>query len=216
MKKIRLGERLFPSVVAWLTNRRIREEYDEKEWDSLWDYWKRTTNMQKMPFLENAANDLYDLEMQRKETVESKAASLFEAIGFAVSLISIAIVIFEKGTALVLFVFPLINFILAGISSWHATKIGEFSLLTLNGLKEELDLTKEKTGNNSKTHWMIEKLVNTEMNRPLILMKSNWLAAAYQHFLLGILSTILISAIMISEPYLGRIWEALNNVLCFP
>ena len=212
MKKIRLIECLLPSLVAWFTNRRIREESKKKNWDSLSDYWKQTITAEETHSLENAVDDLYHSEMQRKETIESKAASLFEAIGFAVSLVSIAIILTEKRTVLLLLVFPLGNFILAGICSWHATKIGEFFLLTLEGIKENLKLAKKKPKNESKIHRIIEKLVSTEMNCSFILIKSNWLAAAYQHFLLGILSIIIFFVIIIFEPYFMQIWEFLINV----
>lgn len=211
MKKTRLVEYLLPSLVAWFTNRKIREESKKKNWDGLSDYWKQTVTEETHSF-ENAVDDLYHSEMQRKETIESKAASLFEAIGFAVSLVSIAILFTEKRTVLILLVFPLVNFILAGICSWHATKIGEFFLPTLEGIKENLGLTKRKSENESKLHWIIEKLVSTEMNGPFILVKSNWLAAAYQHFMLGILSIIIFFAIIILEPCFMQIWESLNNV----
>lgn len=211
MKRIRLIEYLFPSLVAWLANRRIREEFKKKNWDSLSDYWKKTITAEETHYLENAVNDLYVSEMQRKETIESKAASLFEAIGFAVSLVSIAVLFTEKRTVLILLVIPLVNFILAAICSWHATKIGEFFLPTLEGIKENLELAKKKP-NESKLHWIIEKLVGTEMNCPFILIKSNWLAAAYQHFLLGILSIIIFFAIIILEPCFMQIWEFLNNL----
>jgi nitrate reductase gamma subunit len=96
---------------------------------------------------------------------------------------------------------PLANFILAGICSWHATKIGEFFLPTIEGLKENLELIDKKQEKESEIHWMTEKLVGSEMNCPFILMKSNWLAAAYQHFLLGILLIVIFFAIIIFEPY---------------
>lgn len=201
MKKIRLIEYLLPSVVAWFTNRTIRERYKKKNWDSLSNYWKQTLTAKEIYSLEKIVDDLYHSEMQRKETIESKAASLFEAIGFAASLVSIAIVFIDKRTASIFLVLPMANFILAGICSWHATKIGEYFLPTLEGIKENIKLVKKKPKDEPKIQWIIEKLVITEMNSPFILMKSNWLAASYQHFLLGILSTILIFPIIIFEIY---------------
>ena len=202
MKKISsLISRLLPYVVAWITNRRIREENKEKNWECLSNYWKQTLAAKEVSSLEKIADDVYHSEIRRKETIESKAASLFEAIAFAVSLVSIAIVFIEKTAALILLLFPLVNFILAGICSWHATKIGEFFLLTLQGIKEDIESIGKKPGNESKTHWIIEKLVDTEMNSPLILIKSNWLVAAYQHFLLGILSIIPIFVLIVIVTY---------------
>jgi hypothetical protein len=212
MKKTKLIEHLFPFLVAWSTNRRIKEQTKEKKWDTLFNYWKKTINVKETHSLEKAVDDLYRSEIQRKETIESKAASLFEAIGFAASLVSIAIVLAEKSSLLILSVLPLVNFILAGICSWHATKIGEFFLPTLEGIRENLELTKTKQEKESKIHWMIEKLVSTEMNCPFILIRSNWLAAAYQHFLLGILSLIIFFVAIFFEPYFIQILGVLNSV----
>lgn len=211
MKRIRFIKYLLPSLVAWLTNRKIREEFKEKNWDSLSGYWKQTIAAEETHSLENAVNDLYVSEMQRKETIESKAASLFDAIGFAVSLVCVAVLFTEKRTILILLVIPLANFVLVAICSWYATKIGEFFLPTLEGIKEHLKLAK-KGSNEPKLHWIIEKLVSAEMNSPFILIKSNWLAAAYQHFLLGILSIIIFFAIIIFEPCFMQIWEFLDNL----
>lgn len=202
MKKTKLIEYLFPSVIAWFTNRRIREKSKKRDWDDLSNYWKQRLTAKEVHCVENAADDLYHSEIQRKETIESKAASLFEAIGFAVSLVAIPILFMEERTALILLVLPMVNFILAGICSWHATKIGEFYLPTLQGIKENIESVKRKPESESKIHWTIEKLVSTEMNCPFILMKSNWLAAAHQHFLLGILSVITVFAIIILDTFL--------------
>ena len=197
MKKIKLVGYLLPSIVAWFTNRRIREERGEENWDSLLDYWKQSIAAKEIQSLEKVVDDLYASEMQRKDTVESKAASLFEAIGFAISFISIVIVFIERGIALILLLFPMANFVLAGICSWLATRIGEFFLPTLEAIKDNLELAKKKPKNKLKTNWIAEKLANTEMNRSLILIKSNWLVAAYQHFMLGILSTVIVFAIVV-------------------
>jgi len=205
MKKTKLIEHLFPFLVAWSTNRRIKEQTKEKKWDTLFNYWKKIINAKETHSFEKAVDDLYRSEIQRKEAIESKAASLFEAIGFAVSLVSIAIVFTEKSPLLILSMLPLANFILAGICSWHATKIGEFFLPTIEGLKENLELIDKKQEKESEIHWMTEKLVGSEMNCPFILMKSNWLAAAYQHFLLGILLIVIFFAIIIFEPYFMHI-----------
>jgi hypothetical protein len=205
MKKTKLIEHLFPFLVAWSTNRRIKEQTKEKKWDTLFNYWKKIINAKETHSFEKAVDDLYRSEIQRKEAIESKAASLFEAIGFAVSLVSIAIVFAEKSPLLILSMLPLANFILAGICSWHATKIGEFFLPTIEGLKENLELIDKKQEKESEIHWMTEKLVGSEMNCPFILMKSNWLAAAYQHFLLGILLIVIFFAIIIFEPYFMHI-----------
>lgn len=197
-----LTRHLLPYVVAWDANRRIREENKEKNRECLSNYWKQTLEAKEVSSLEKIADDVYHSEIQRKEMIESKAASLFEAIAFAVSLVSIAIVFIEKTTALILLLFPLVNFLLTGICSWHATKIGEFFLLTLQGIKEDIESPIEKKPRNeSETHWTIEKLVDTEMNSPFILIKSNWLVAAYQHFLLGILSIIPIFVLIIVATY---------------
>lgn len=204
MKKISssLIKLLLPYVVAWVTNRKIREQNKEKSWEGLSNYWKQTLATKEVSSLEKIADDVYHSEIQRKETIESKAASLFEAIAFAVSLVSIAIVFIEKTTALILLLFPLVNFILTGICSWHATKVGVFFSLTLQGIKEDIESIEKKPRNEPKIHWTIEKLVDTEMNFPLILTKSNWLVAAHQHFLLGILSIIPIFVIIIVATYL--------------
>jgi len=216
MKKISssLIKLLLPYVVAWVTNRKIREENKEKNWEGLSNYWKQTLAAKEVSSLEKIADDVYHSEIQRKETIESKAASMFEAIAFAVSLVSIAIVFIEKTktTALILLLFPLVNFILAGICSWHATKIGEFFLPTLEGIKEDLELFEKKPESETKMHWIIEKLVNTEMNCPFILIKSNWLAAAYQHFSLGILSIIIIFVIFIFEINFVQVQNFFNNI----
>jgi len=209
--KNRLIRYLLPSVVAWVTNRKVREKSKKKDWDVLSNNWKQVVTAKEMNSLANIVNDLYYSEMQRKQTIESKASSLFEAIGFAVSLVSIAIVFIAKGTALILLVFPLVNFILAGICSWHATKIGEFFLPTLEGIKEDLKSFEKKSESEIKLHCIIEKLVNIEMNCPFILMKSNWLAAGYQHFLLGILSIIIIFVIFIFEINFAQVQNFLNN-----
>lgn len=209
MKLSKLIEYLLPSLVAWFTNRRIREESEKKSWEESSDYWKEIITIEKMRYLEKAVNDLYLSETQRKETIESKAASLFEAIGFAVSLVSVAVLFIEKEIASIIFVIPLGNFILAAICSWKATKIGEFFLPTLDGIKENLTLT-NKEKNEPRLQWVIEKLVSIEMNCPIILIKSNWLAAAYQHFLLGIVSIILFFGIIIFEPYFMLVWKFLD------
>lgn len=213
MKKNRFLEYFLPSIVAWFTNRRIREGIKKKDWDDLSDHWKQTITAAEAHSIENAVGDLYQSEIQRKEAIESKAASLFEAIGFAVSLVSVATVFGQRKIVLILLVFPLANFILAGICCWHATKIGEFFVHTLEGIKENLRLTKKKSESESKRYWIIEKLVSTEMNCPIILMKSNWLAAAYQHFLLGILSIVIVFLVIIVEPYFIQILEFLNVLL---
>lgn len=207
MKKIKLIEYLLPSLVAWSTNRKIREQAKGKKWDALFDHWKKTINAKETNFLEKVVDDLSMSEIQRKETIESKAASLFEAIGFAVSLVSIAVIFAEKSPLLIFSIIPLANFVLAGICSWHAIKTGEFFLPTLEGIKEYLELPDKKQEKVSRTHWMTEKLVSAEMNQPFILTKSNWLAAAHQHFLLGILSIIIFFVAIFFEPHFLQIWE---------
>jgi hypothetical protein len=210
MKGNRLIEYFFPSMTAWDTNRKIHEELEKKNVANLTNYWKKTIGAHVTEIKQHAADDVFETEIQRKQTIESKAASLFEAIGFAVSLVSIVIAFGDKNPFLLFSLLPLVNFVLAGICSWQATKIGKFYLPTLDTMKENCSIKQEKQ---SKIHWMTEKLVNTEMNTLPILMKSNWLSAASQHFLLGIVSTIIFLAIVLLSNQIVQLCDPIKGSL---
>lgn len=209
MKIPRFVKFLFPCLVAWSTNRRIKNQSQQVRWKTLFDKWEKRIDVKKIKIVEKIVNDLYQSEIRRKEAIESKATSLFGAVGFAISLVSAAIIFANKTPLLIISLFSIVNFILSGICSWHATKLGEFSLPTLESVEENLGLAEEKM----KTYTVVEKLADVEMNFPLILIKSNWLFAAYQHFLFGILLLIGFLAIIISEPYFRNILGLLNNAL---
>jgi uncharacterized membrane protein len=210
MKGSRLVEWFFPSLKAWDTNRKIYEELKKKDVVNLRSDWKRTIGTQVTKTKLDAADELFETEIQRKQTIESKAASLFEAIGFAVSLLSIVIAFGDKTSFLLFSLLPLANFVLAGVCSWHATKIGKFYLPTLETMRDNCNTKQEKQ---SKVNWITEKLANTEMNTLPILMKSNWLSAASQHFLLGIISTIIFLAIVLLSNQIIQFCDLIGNLL---
>jgi hypothetical protein len=190
-----------------LTNRRIKRQLKENEWEVLFDKWEKRIDVKKVKQVEKTVDDLYQSEIRRKETIESKATSLFEAMGFAVALVSIAVIFADKSPLLIISLLPIANLVLSGICSWHATEIGEFFLPTLESVKENLGLAEEKLMIRS----VVEKLVDIEMNSPIMLIKSNWLSAAYQHFLFGILLLIMFFGIIILEPYFVNILNLLNS-----
>lgn len=201
-------ELLFPCFMAWSTNRKIKKRLVENTWEIIFDKWEKRIDAKEMKLFKKTVNDLYQSEIRRKETIESKASSLFEAMGFVVALVSIAVIFADKSSLLIISLLPIANLILSGICSWHATKIGEFFLPTLESVEENLGLTQDKL----ITRSVAEKLADIEMNSPIILIKSNWLSAAYQHFLYGILLLIMFFAIIISEPYFVNILNLLTNM----
>lgn len=185
--KSKLLKYVLPSLVAWSTNREINRQAKNNDWRRLSESWTEIIDVKRISSLSEAVDNLYESEMRRKDTIESKATSLFEAIGFAASLVSIAIVFAERSPILFLSLIPLANLVLSGICSWHAIRLGQFYLPTLEGIKANLESPRIKQDAELKMRLITEKLVDTEMNTPTILMKSNWFTAALQHFLLGIL-----------------------------
>jgi len=197
----RIIKPLCSCFIAWSTNRRIKKQIEAKQWEDLFNEWEKriaptgaqSMDWKKMKLVEKAVDDLYQSEIKRREIIESKATSLFEAMGFAVALISVAITFAEKSPLLIISLLPIANLILSGICSWNATKIGEFFLPTLQSVKDNLELAKEKL----ITRPIAEKLADIEINSPILLIKSNWLFAAYQHFLIGILLIAIFFTIII-------------------
>lgn len=175
-------------MIAWLTNRKIHKT-SQKTRKVIARQWKVILNKVEIDQLKSIINDVYSSEMDRKNTIESKATSLFEGIGFAASLLSIAIVFTGQQSLSLLLFLPMIHFIVAGICSWHVTKVGKYHMVTLPGIKDDLESLQQSTSN-YENHWTIEKLTYVEMNTPSLLIKSNWLSAAHQHFLLGLLLII--------------------------
>ena len=197
----RIVEPLCPCFIAWWINRRIKEQNETKQWDDVFGKWEikitstgvQSMDWKKMELVEKAVDDFYQLEIKRREIIESKATSLFEAMGFAVALVSVVIMFAEKSPLLMISLLPIANLVLSGICSLNATKIGKFFLPTLESVKDNVELAKEKL----MTRLIAEKLADIEMNSPILLIKSNWLFAAYQHFLIGILLIVIFFAIII-------------------
>jgi len=188
MKK-RFIEWFFAFIIAFQTNHKISEQSKEDKWGVKYKNWATKIDAEKNVDFEKLANDVYAFELQRKDTIESKASALFDAIGFAVALVSIPSAILINGLGCVQFIFlvlSLFNLVVGGICSLLVTKIGQFHMITVDGIMEEIK-NKENLGKSEKENLVtINKIVSTEMNFPLLLKKTNLLSAAQQHFLLGI------------------------------
>jgi hypothetical protein len=200
MKGRAVVEFLLPSIVAWWRNRQLMREYKEKDPSKVAKSWEEKLKEGGTEDLQPIVDDVYDTEMQRKDALESKATSLFEGIGFAVSILSIAIVFIGQRLIFVLLLFPVFHFLIAGICSWNATRVAKYHFFTTSqDLENDLALTAGKPLEERRRYWIAQKLASTEMNSKLLLVKSNWLSAAYQHFVLGLLFIIPILAAMVYE-----------------
>jgi len=200
MRKRTVLEFLFPSIVAYNTNKRLKKESAEINFNKLSSKWERVLAQRKAECLERVVDNLYDAEMRRKEIIESKALSLFEGIAFTVSLLSVALVFIGQRLISVILLLPMFHFIMSALCSWNVSRVAEhYFFTTLNGFEQDLKATSNLVETECKRYWMTQKLACTGINNGILITKSNWLSAAYQHFVLGILFVIPILVAMTYE-----------------
>lgn len=181
---------LFPIFDTWKTNSEITRQHNKIKWNDLYNnHVHQLKTAQKVDF-EKMADDLYSFEIQRKETIESKASALFDAIGFALTILSVSGIIFSKNNIAqwILLMLPLLFLILAGICSWKALNIKAFYLINRNTL--DMIIKQNPSKKQGNRIYAIEKSMCAEMNQPLLLKKSNWVSAAQQQFIIGLLFVV--------------------------
>lgn len=200
MNKVRVAELIFPVVAAWYINKHLSGEFKKakEERDNLVKDWldKISTKKVNDRFVEKMASEIYDLEIKRKATLEKKATSLLAAVGFVISLISVALVVAGKDWiirpwtpyALFFFGIAIFHFITSGTSATRVLKVGEFFQLTTDAIKDSLRLEVDEQKQQPVLNWTVEKLVDVEINYSTMLIKSNWLDASQGLFLRGLYS----------------------------
>lgn len=189
---------LFPSIVAWWVNRQLIKEYEKKDLDKVATSWEEKLKKFSVEALQRIVDDICNAEMQRKNTIESKVMSLFEGIGFAASILSVAILFNQQRIIFILLLLPMTNFIIAGICSWSVARVAKYHVFTtLHDFDYDLSQTAGHSSEDCKRYWIAKRLASTERNTNLLLAKSNLLSAAYQHFFLGLLFIIPILVLLI-------------------
>lgn len=197
MKLNQVVRTLFPSILAWWTNREVLKD-EEQSLDEIVKSWEGRLKSVNTASLQHVVDDIYNTELHRKETMESKAASLFGAIGFAASILSIFVVFFDTSPVFLSLLLPLLHFIIAGLCSWMVGRVEEYHFFSTPGtFYGDLEAINDKSEKECKKYWIAQKLASTKINSKRLLVKSNWLSAAHQHFLLGIVFVIPMLALII-------------------
>lgn len=187
MNRYEIMETLFPWKVALTENSKIMSDYKKKSWVSTEAAWSKKFNAYDGERLHRIVNDVYDSEFSRKDTIESKATSLFEGFGVIAAVLSIVLVFGQNPVLLVLLLLPIGSLLLGAICAWRATVVGEYNYFTtLSTLDADLSKTCTMNENENARYWAIQKIICVEKNSSLLLMKSNWLSAAYYQLLWGL------------------------------
>jgi hypothetical protein len=77
MKGNGIKQALFPSIIAWERNHEIMSNYKKKKWATTETEWNKKLKNHDAKLLQSIVDDVYGSELIRKDTIESKATSLF-------------------------------------------------------------------------------------------------------------------------------------------
>lgn len=184
---------LLPIVHAWNENKAISKAFEEKNWDDFSKTKLKTMNSNNKIDFEKIADDVYNFELQRKDMIESKAAALFDASGFVISIISISGIVIANYTVteLLILMLPILYLILSAISSLLALKIGSLTTIWIDSTVQNISKRNPTDKAESKKFYALEKIVIAETNLSTLNKKSNWTYAGQKQFLFGLILTAL-------------------------
>lgn len=189
---------LFPLVCTLAANKRISID-QKKESDARSERVQNTVNeieKHELDFLQKMLDDVYNTELQRKNSMEVKGAALIGAAAIAVSVISISLVVYNSdnislfttemlsNAARIILAYAVIHLITAGVSTLPVFDTYPYYLPTATRVREISGQDKEK----EKLQWIAEKLVGIELNERMIAKLNNWISTAGRHFVHGLLA----------------------------
>lgn len=187
---------LFPfisSIKVEKVNRSIFKEYEliSKDSSIIKDKMALVEKNYDKEDVPRAIDELYNFEIQRKSTIESKATSLFGSAAIAVSVIALLVTFweytpFDKLLISSLAAYIIINFILSAVYSFKILQLTMFNCLTTD------NLIKFGDSNRIGIQLILDKFRAIELNYRLILTKSNRLVASENHFMAGVVFLVVL------------------------
>lgn len=192
----RVMEVLWPPIPAWRINADLKKQIEDRlasddEYQSAFDdllaEFKKATDHST---LLSEALRIEQAEIDRKEVVESKASSLANATGLAVTLVALVPTVLEADWGLakpvavisgLAFVLAIIHLLVAVDYAVNVSMVAPFYVSSAGTVKRSL-----QKGSLDEASLAAEKLVNAEMNVPALIVKTNCLSVAQSLFVRGI------------------------------
>ena len=192
----RVMEVLWPPIPAWRTNADLKKQIEDRlasddeyqrAFDDLLAQFKKATDHST---LLSEARRIEEAETDRKEAVESKASSLANATGLALTLVALVPTVLgtdwglAKPVAVIsalAFVLAIVHLLVAVYYAVNVSVVAPFYVSSTSTVKRRLE-----TGGLDEASLAAEKLVNAEMNIPALIVKTNCLSVAQDLFVRGI------------------------------
>lgn len=193
----RIDGLLVPGIAIPFANRSLREQFDAYTRDRAQAVAELLNRLSGWPESAEEAKIAYEQEIGRRETIERKAVSLVSATGISSGLITAAGVIgilvpreitnegqIAVGTALLV---PLVSFVigfLLAVLSWRVGRVELIGPLTIRQVSSHPQPSRTAA-------LTAERIVATELNQLLTLMRVNYLNSAERWIMRGTLFIVL-------------------------
>jgi hypothetical protein len=192
---------LFPSLNAWLANMDIEEKQTIKEKNVTQELNERrkklTPGKNEIAFCK-MADDLHNFEVQRLNILARKGTSILAATGFVITLMLLTLTL--KKDWFSSSYFSLIGFCIILVAVYYfgtsaicasaSLRVSQFHQITVLD-SQVITEKKLQTQQEYNNEWALEKMSCVDTNYNILQIKTNWLDAAQESFLLGISLTII-------------------------
>jgi hypothetical protein len=170
------------------------EGSDEKIKDTVKNLQNKKANIQ---VIQDMLHDVYNTEIQRKNSMEVKGAALLGAAAIAVSVISIGLSTYNgvenalvsesvlTRSTMIILAYAVVHLIAAGVSVLPVFDTYPYQFSNSDQVRRIISIEDAEKG---KLEWISEKLVGIEINEKLILKLNNWVSAAGKHFMHGLIA----------------------------
>lgn len=177
-------EKLFPIIAARITNIQIKKQAKPK--DKILESIENKIPDTIIESQEWITRNAYLDETQRRTVIETKGSWLLVGASIAISLISIMINSLLDPKILwvnIVFLYSIVHFAATGLGVYLATQISSINIPNTNTL-----FSAEKSTQKIRLEIAKELLLTTTLNRSMTDQKANFVDAAQNHFLHGLLS----------------------------
>ena len=177
-------------AAAYRANKNMKIE-DQNELDTKRVKWEKKLSKKDIETTQIGyiVRSVYNDENMRRSCIENKGSWLL--IGASISAILTSIMLNSPSDSELswiinlIFGYSVINFTLAGIGVYCATRIVQMCFLDVNEILDKNE-NSEKLG----IDIIIEQLITIERNQNPIQKKTNFVFAAQNHFIIGLLSMV--------------------------
>ena len=192
----RVMEVLWPPIPLWRTNANLKKQIEDRlasddeyrcAFDDLLAELKKATDHSAVL---SEALRIEEAEIDRKEVVESKASSLANATGLALTVVALVPTLLGTDWGLanpvarisaLAFVLAIVHLLVAVEYAVNVSMVAPFYVSSTSTVKRSLE-----KGSLDEASLAAEKLVNAEMNVPALIVKTNCLSVAQDLFVHGI------------------------------